>query len=534
MPLIHSIKRGVYFDSVSLMRAAQTVSHLPGVSDASLVMGTRSNRDILAMSGLNSPDFDAAGDSDLLIAIRFDSPATASDLLVEVDRSLTRKQEQGVKDASVQPSSLEGAIRVLPDANLALISVAGRYAGDLARDALDLGLHVMLFSDNVPVETEIELKRVGREKGLLVMGPDCGTAIVNGTPLGFANAVARGGIGIVAAAGTGLQEVSCLISNHGEGISQAIGVGGRDLSEAVGGIMFIESIRALDADPDSRVILLVSKPPHPAVRRAIDDLVRTIRKPVVSLLLGATEPGQPSTLEEAALAAVEQLREVQGGDSSRRGKMDSRFRGNDTESNAGEASDAKEASIVGEASDAKEASVATKLAGRLTAGRRYIRGLFSGGTFCAEAQIILNRSLKGIFSNSPTAGSSEIDNPLKSRDHTIVDLGDDDFTVGRLHPMIDFSLRKKRIADEAADSTTAVILLDVVLGYGSNPDPAGELAEVIREAARKVAVICSVTGTDADPQCRRRVVDTLREAGAVVMPSNAAACRVAGRIASSI
>ncbi len=526
MPLIHSIKRGVYFDSVSLMRAAQMLSGLPGVSDASLVMGTRSNRDILALSGLDADDFNAAGDSDLLIAIRFESPASESDLLEQVERALTRRQEAGAQDSGIKPSSLEGAVRVLPGANLALISVAGRYAGDLARDALEQGLHVMLFSDNVPVETEIELKRLGRDRGLLVMGPDCGTAIINGTPLGFANAVARGGIGIVAAAGTGLQEVSCLISHHGEGISQAIGTGGRDLSGAVGGIMFIESIRALDADPDTRVILLVSKPPHPDVRRAIGDLVSTIRKPVVTLLLGSAEAGQPMTLEEAALAAVERLRMVQH---SLQGKdLDSRSRGNDTVSVGGEVS------VDIEAANALESSVATALAGRLSAGRRYIRGLFSGGTFCAEAQIILNRSLKGLFSNAPTAGSSELDNPLHSRGHTIVDLGDDTFTVGRLHPMIDFTLRKKRILDEAADPETAVILLDVVLGYGSNPDPAGELSEVIREAVSKTAVICSVTGTDSDPQCRRRVVEALKKAGAHVLPSNASACRVAGRIACSI
>ncbi len=528
MPLIHSIKRGVYFDSVSLMRAALTLSALPGVSDASLVMGTRGNRDILAMSGLDSSDFDAAGDSDLLIAVRFELPARETDLLEQVDRALTRKQEAGARDSGVNPSSLEGAIRVLPEANLALISVAGRYAGDLARDALDLGLHVMLFSDNVPVEIEIELKRMGRDRGLLVMGPDCGTAIINGTPLGFANAVMRGGIGIVAAAGTGLQEVSCLISHHGEGISQAIGTGGRDLSEAVGGIMFIESIRALDADPDTRVILLVSKPPHPTVRRAIDDIVRTIRKPVVSLLLGATEPGNPSTLEEAALAAVEQLRGVRHGHSLQGKDLDSLFPRNDTVSVGGEVTDGIETS------DAVETSVAATLAGRLTAGRRYIRGLFSGGTFCAEAQIILNRSLNGLYSNAPTAGSSELDNPLRSHGHTIVDLGDDAFTVGRLHPMIDYSLRKKRILDEAADPDTAVILLDVVLGYGSNMDPAEELAAVIQEVSGKTTVVCSVTGTDADPQCRRRVVERLRLAGAVVMASNASACRVAGRLVSSI
>lgn len=504
MPLIHSIKRGAYHDSVSLMRTAQTLSKIPGVSDAALVMGTPSNRDILTMSGLNSPDFDSAGDSDLLIAIRYDAPADQVGLINRVESLLTPKRDDS-SGTQHRPASLEAGMHALPAANLVLISVAGRYAGDLARRALDLGMHVMLFSDNVPIETEVELKRLGREKGLLVMGPDCGTAIINGTPLGFANAVNRGNIGIVAAAGTGLQEVSCLISNQGAGISQAIGVGGHDLSLDVGGIMFIEAIKALDADPDTHVILLVSKPPHPSVKQSIEDLIRTIRKPVISLLLGQATQGQPVTLEDAAFAAVRQSMGMHRDSTS---------------------------TDIREGMD--EISAAAHQIGRVAPGRRFIRGLFSGGTFCAEAQIILNQTLRGVFSNAPTAGSIALDNPLISREHTIVDLGDDAFTVGRLHPMIDYTLRKKRILDEARDPDTAVILLDVVLGYGSNMDPAFELHEVIHTAAQTVAIVCSVTGTDADPQCRSRVIEALRAAGAHVMPSNASACRLAGQIVSNL
>ena len=357
---------------------------------------------------------------------------------------------------------------------------------------LEKNLHVMLFSDNVPIENEVVLKKFAAKKGLLVMGPDCGTAIINGIPLAFANVVRRGPIGIVAAAGTGLQEVSTLISNAGSGISQAIGTGGRDVKKEVGGIMFLAGLKALASDPQTKVILLVSKPPHPSVLRSVRREVKRIRKPVVSLLLGADGEG-PKTLEDAALQAVALAtgRKVE---------------------------------------DLQDRPAFPSRSPRARGRRKYIRGLFSGGTFCAEAQLILQDALSPLYSNAPAGRAKQLRDSLKSVKHTIIDLGEDEFTVGRPHPMIDYSLRNKRILAEAADPETAVILLDVVLGYGSNMDPAGELAPVIRAASKKVSVVCSVTGTDADPQNRSKVAAALKRAGAIVMPSNAAACRLAGKL----
>ena len=242
------IKKGAYFDSVTLMRVGKELAALPGVADAAVVMGTKSNRAILDSSGLLIPKFNAAGDTDLLIAVKASSAQAAETALAAVDGLLSQATRKSVPASEVRPASLEGALNVLPGANLALISVAGRYAGGLARRALESGLHVMLFSDNVALEEEIALKRFAQKRGLLLMGPDCGTAIINGVPLAFANAVSRGNIGLVAAAGTGLQEVSCLISNAGAGISQAIGTGGRDVKQEVGGIMFIEALKALAKD----------------------------------------------------------------------------------------------------------------------------------------------------------------------------------------------------------------------------------------------------------------------------------------------
>ena len=297
------IKKGQYFDSVSLMNTAKAVNQLDGVQDSAVVMGTKSNKDILESSGMLLPEFTAAEDSDLLIAVKSDSESAALAALAGVDDLLKQSRKSGGPGAAFLPRSIDGAVGQLPQANLALISVAGRYAGDEAQKALRLGLNVMLFSDNVPLEKEIELKRYAAEKGLLVMGPDCGTAIIDGVPLAFANVVDRGAVGIVAASGTGLQEVSCLISNHGAGISQAIGTGGRDVKKEVGGIMFIQALRMLARDDDTSVIVLVSKPPHPEVMERIGSELKGVKKPVAAVFLGA-DPNHVANLLSIFNASV--------------------------------------------------------------------------------------------------------------------------------------------------------------------------------------------------------------------------------------
>ncbi|MBU0679685.1 MAG: acyl-CoA synthetase FdrA [Verrucomicrobia bacterium] len=498
------IRKGAYFDSVTLMTVGKEVSAMDGVIDAAVVMGTKENKAIIETSGLLTPEFEAAGDTDLLIGIKAESDAVVQQALAAVEELLKKARNRSDDSGASNPLSLESAVKRLPDANLVLISVAGRYAGAEAMKALESGLHVMLFSDNVSIEEEVALKTFARERGLLVMGPDCGTAIINGVPLAFANVVNRGRIGIVAASGTGLQEVSCIISNEGAGISQAIGTGGRDVKKEVGGIMFLESLKALAEDEQTDVIVLVSKPPHKEVLEKVTKLVNSISTPVVSIFLGAGEEGEgkAATLEEAALTAVAFA--------------------------AGEGVEAvKERLSIRDKGIAKLAGVR---AAECRKGQRYIRGLFSGGTFCTEAQILLKGMVSDIYANSPANGIGQLEDSLKSRANTVVDLGEDEFTVGRPHPMIDFSLRNKRIDEESNDPETAVILLDVVLGYGSNMDPVGELQDVVREAAAKVCVVCAVIGTDQDPQNRSRVQEALRSCGAIVMESNAAACKLAGYI----
>ncbi|MFC1742570.1 acyl-CoA synthetase FdrA [Candidatus Riflebacteria bacterium] len=500
-----NIKKGEYFDSVTLMIVGKEISSLQGVIDAAVVMGTGENKAILRAADLLLASFEEAKDTDLLIAIKAENEEVMMHALSKVDEYLRNARKKGDEGTEFQPRSIEGAKKILPGANVAMISVAGKYAGYEAHKALNNGLHVMLFSDNIPLKREIKLKKHALEKGLLVMGPDCGTAIINGVPLAFANAVNRGKIGFVAAAGTGLQELTSIVTNLGEGVSQAIGTGGRDIKNEVGGLMFLSAMAALAADENTEIIVLAGKPPGSEVLQKIINAIESIKKPVVGVFLGAEESmfeksamHYTKTFEEAAQKAVALVKglspELKAADSER------------------------------------VLARARELAGRLTGGRKYLRGLFSGGSFCGEAQVIFDGLLPDVYSNVPFKNSKKLENSLQSQKNTVIDLGEDEFTVGRPHPMIDFSLRCRRIKEEAAAPETGVILLDVVLGYGSNMDPASELVPVINELSDKVVVVCAITGTDNDPQGRAFVEKALCGAGAEVFPTNASACRFAANI----
>ncbi len=512
MNIIGIIKKGEYHDSISIMLIAKHISEMEGVTDSAVVMGTKENKSILTSSGLMTPDIQPAGEMDLIVALKLKEGIDSKNVLSKIDEifKATKKSDES---ETISPQSIKSALSILPDANLAMISVAGRYAGDVAMKSLQHGLHVMLFSDNVPIEKEIELKQFAREKNLFVMGPDCGTAIINGVPLAFANVMNRGDIGVVAASGTGLQEVSCLISNAGCGISQAIGTGGRDVKKEVGGIMFIEGIKALAADANTEVILLVSKPPATEVVEKIVSVVRGIQKPVVGVFLGASPEilkgsniHQALTLEEAALLSIAYSKKE----------------------NASAVTDVlkkRDAEIIKTAKEETE---------KLSPTQKYLRALYSGGTFCDEAQLLCQNVLGEVYSNIPFGSSKKLKDSWKSEKHTILDLGDDEFTVGKPHPMIDYSTRNKRILAEVENPETAVILLDIVLGYGSNMNPLAEIIPVIKEVKkiiaqqkRYVSIVCSVTGTDKDPQNRTAVVTALEAEGVKVMESNAAASRLA-------
>jgi FdrA protein len=481
--VLNEVRRATYFDSIVLMRISRRIAGLPGVAEAGLMLGTPANKGILRDAGILAPDGEAAEPGDLILALRADDAAAAAEAIAEARRLLDAPRDAGAAAAVGAFRSIRTAVRELPDANLALISVPGHFATAEARKALALGLHVMIFSDNVPIAEEAALKREARERGLLVMGPDCGTAIIGGVPLAFANVVPRGDIGIVGASGTGIQEVSCLIARAGRGVSHAIGTGGRDLKAEVGAITTLMAIDALDADPGTRHIVLISKPPEAAVARMVLDRVARSSKSFTICFLGAPGLALPANARAAAtLRAAADL------------------------------------------SVGREARHATTLAVRAERGK-LVRGLFAGGTFCAEAQIVLAQAGLAVASNVPVPGALAL--PGANGSHVMIDLGDDEFTRGRPHPMIEPAIRDRPIAEALGDPAVAAILLDVVLGYGAHPDPAAHLAGVLGKRNDGALVIASVTGTDGDPQPRAAQVQTLVEAGVIVADSNAEAAEMA-------
>jgi FdrA protein len=464
-------------------------------------MGTDANREILAQSDLLTPQAQTALPDDLLIVVRAEDKASAVAALVQVDSLLTQRRR--IVEQEYRPKSLETALQLLPKAQWMLVSVPGRYAAGVARQGLRLGRNVFLYSDNVSLEDEVALKQTAAQEGLLVMGPDCGTAIISGVGLGFANQVRRGPIGIVAASGTGLQQVSTRIHQLGSGITHALGTGGRDLTEAVGAVTTRQGLDLLSRDPSTQVIVLISKPPAPRVADELLQAARALGKPVVVDFIGYAPPVRSlgnlhlaTTLDEAAELAVH---------------------------------------LTADPRDAIEQSV--DLRARFAPDQRYLRGLFSGGTLAYEALLILHGYLPAIYSNIPLDERYRLANSLVSQAHTIVDLGEDEFTIGRLHPMMDNDLRLRRLRQEAEDPQVAVLLLDVVLGHGSHPDPSSDLAPAIVEArtraqefGRYLEVVAIVVGTDEDPQNLDAQIQKLTEAGAQVHTSNEACMHRVGRL----
>lgn len=516
MQTANFVQKNRYQDSVTLMQVAATLRGLEGVEDAALMMGTDPNKEMLIEAGLLSDEGKGAGPNDLIVAVKGiqSSIEQAASQIDDLLKSQDGQAESKGRGAQVI-HSLAGGLAAFPESNLVLISTPGIYAAVEAQKALASGRHVMIFSDNVSKDDEVTLKKMANSKGLLLLGPDCGTAIISGVPLGFANAVRRGSVGVVGASGTGMQEITTLVDRLGGGISHAIGTGSRDLSAATGAITTLMGLQALGADPATKVIVVVSKPPDREVAGRVLEAAAKVGKPVVICFLGLseseTDPAAQNityagSLEEAAAQAVRIL--------------------------AGGISPAPEKINTGAVNAARIG---------LKAGQKYIKGLFSGGTFCYEAMILLEPVIGPVWSNTPLRSEQKIairnvHEPVTGR-HLCLDLGADEFTVGRPHPMIDMTLRAERIGVEASDPETAIILLDVVLGYGSHDNPASMLAPAIRKAkksaksdGRELVVISSICGTDKDMQGFTAQKEMLEDEGVLITVSNASAARLAADI----
>ncbi len=479
-------RRGAYVDSVTLMQVSKRVGALEGVSAALVAMATDLNLELAAGMGFEVPA--GLGGNEMIVALDADSEDALAAARAEVDAALaaSSRPPTGGFGSAPEPATMAAAARAAnTETTVALISTPGQYAFADALDAVDAGLLTMVFSDNVPVDQEVALKQRAAETGVLVMGPDCGTAVVGGVGLGFANVVRPGPVGIVAASGTGAQHLMSLLDGAGVGVSHCLGVGGRDLSEAVAGLSTLKALDLLDEDPATELIVVVSKPPADAVAAKIRAHADTLSTPVVFGLLGAGQPDLTTT----ARAVVE---------------------------------------AAGRRWTAPESWPGAVPAGRPGGS---LRGLFAGGTLCDEAMLIAAAELGPITSNIPLDPEHALDADLTARCHTMIDFGDDELTRGRPHPMIDGTLRVERLLAEVDDPTAGVLLLDVVLGLGADPDPAASLAGPVRTAtAAGLPVVVSVVGTNDDPQDTRAQCAALHAAGAEVHLSNAAATSAAVRL----
>jgi succinyl-CoA synthetase alpha subunit len=515
------VRKNRYFDSVFLMQVAQRIASEPGIRDASALLGTDANRKVLTEMGYGDAgrdtEFAQAGPNDLIIALEGEESAVTA-VAADPESRLQRPVSAGT-EAAPEPRSIAEAAARMTNGGVAVISVPGPHAARESRAALGEGLNVFLFSSNVSVQDERSLKMAAAEKGLIVMGPDCGTAFLCGAGIGFANAVRRGPIGIVGSSGTGIQEFSCEVHRAGSGISHAIGTGSRDLSDAVGGISTMTGIDALETDPQTKVIAVISKPPGESATARLQERLARCSKPVVLCLVGApaarggSAPAGPvrraSTLDEAAALALHA------------------------------------AGASGSAVPLRDAATAREMAeaevSRMRSTQRHVRGLFAGGTFCYQAQAIFRDAGLTVHSNSPLHGMVELEDPRVSRESSLVDMGAEVFVEGRPHPMIDASLRRKRLEEEGEDSSVALILLDFILGAISSRDPAGDLADSIRRvrhAARArgdhLCVAASVCGTEEDAQGLSAQTGTLVDAGALVFSTAAEAAAFSCEVALAL
>lgn len=496
------------------MQLTERAKSLPNVIDAVLSMGTESNKNFLKEINLTDVQLDGAGPNDLVIAIRVEDAEGLGRASKLIENLLNQKESSDKKSTEDKSVSFDYTLRKNPDTNMVLVSIPGEYAYFESKKALLAGKNVMIFSDNVSVEEEIKLKEIAASNGLLLMGPDCGTAIINGVPLAFANVIPEGPIGIVGASGTGSQQVSSLIAQMGSGITQLIGTGGRDLSEAVGGKMMLLGIGALNDDPKTKVIVLISKPPAEAVMEKVLASASKCSKPVVVYFLG----GRKDVIEKYNLIAADNLE--------------------DAAVKAVQLATGKSIQVsISENELPTIDRLAEIEAAKMDSNQKYIRGLYAGGTLCDESIIYLRKIFGKIYSNTTIDADSKLADSRVSMRDTIIDLGDDEFTKGKAHPMIDPSYRQLRLLNEAKDFEVAVILLDIVLGYGSHSDPAGAMLESIKKAKAEfekrggyLSVIASVCGTEEDPQVLSAQETKLKQVGVISMPSNYQAVKLAAKI----
>jgi succinyl-CoA synthetase alpha subunit len=503
------IRKNQYYDSVFLMGVNKRLSDTAGVQQTAVLMGTENNKELLANIGIHDDLIDAAQPNDLIVAVIADSQQIVDKVLGDLDLALQAMTESA--PVSVW-RTFEDGLAQKPHANLVVVSIPGEYAAREAQKAIEAGLNVFIFSSNVTIEEELALKRSASLKKLLVMGPDCGTSLIGGVGIGFANAVRQGVIGVIGASGTGLQEFTSQVHNAGLGISHAIGTGTRDVSDEIGGVTTFAALDALEADANTKVIAFVSKPPGKHMLARLLERLQKSQKPIVCCFLGADRMPTTSdrlhfatTIDEAVLQSIQAM-----------GSKTARL----------------ELSLTPE-----ELAWCEREQAGWSPEQKYIRGIFAGGTFCYQAQQILWDAGLDVYSNAPLDARFMLAHPHQSHAHTLLDMGDEYYTLGKPHPMIDGSLRKIRIKEESLDPQVAIIFLDFILGYNASLDPVGELLDAIiqskqavKERGAHLTVVASVCGTENDPQDLNLQTSMLREQGVIVFNSNAKAVLFCARL----
>jgi FdrA protein len=535
------VKQNYYRDSLELLRLSDEIKRYPGIVEASLVMGTKTNKEILIKLGFPTQHITKAEGSDMIIALRANDAGLLLATTPKIEAILrgTRGEQILGMDQSLSSKrhDLESVLNSVKDINIALISVPGEHVRGLAFKLIDEGIHQQIFSDHVSMEDELEIKRYAVKNHVLILGPGAGTSIINGKGIGFSNAVTAGPVAIIAAAGTGLQEVSTLLDHCGIGVRHGLGVGGNDPKEKIGGLMMSEALKMLDKCEDIDVINIVSKPPARSVQqKIIDHAARHGKKKYVmtfiggnnaysentkvnkvsSIKRGTRQPNKiiiTSTLTSSVFATANQIANINKSEPT----IDT---------------------VYVKIEELKRIVETERK--RLKNKQKYLRALYTGGTFAYETQVILNGlAIKPLYSNAPLTKSQLLQDAMRSFKNSVIDLGDEEFTKGRAHPMIDPTIRKLRIVEEASYEDVAVILLDFVLGYGSNPDPVGSTIEEIRKAKfvaakarRHLSIVAHVCGTRRDLQGYDRSLIRLMDAGVLVLPTNAfAAIAAAGMVA---
>lgn len=506
MSVYVKIEKNRYIDSLETLFATTVLNDQPGIEMGYIGMCNSTFRDVISDIGLMTAEIDACSENDYVIVAEAQTQDAFDAAVAEVNRNMETKASESL---TVEYDTSESALAAHPEVNLVHIAVPGDCALEEAKKALNAGKHICVFSNNVPFEDEREMKELAREKGLLCMGPDCGVANINGAALVLSSINNRGPFGIVGASGTGIQHVAAMLHEAGSGVTQTIGVGGNDLKDPIGGISMLMGLEALENDPDTRYIIVISRKPGEKTLPVICEKLKSLTKPCVVLFMGC----EKEIVETTGSVWAENLDDC----------------------------GIKALKLIGLEYDLGSEEELDQIAAEAVEGmapeQKYLRGGYSGGTYMDEAMHAMYDEIGDVWSNCPLNKEFQLPDSYQSIENTVIDYGEEEFTLGRPHPAIDPGIRKPAILREASDPEVAVICLDFILTPPGHPDPAGYLIEDIQKAQEmardrggKLVFISSVLGTTADFQNIRVQEQELRDAGVIVCTSNARAARLAAKI----